>query len=38
VAVTSAESAQRVLAATGEGPRFIVFERDSVERGVLVPK
>lgn len=35
--VASPVAAQRLLVAPRGGPLFIVFERDSVERGVLVP-
>jgi S1-C subfamily serine protease len=38
IAVTSRASAQRLLAAAGGKPTFIVFERDSVERGVFIPR
>jgi hypothetical protein len=35
--VTSPAVAERLLAAAADRPTFIVFERDSVERGILVP-
>jgi S1-C subfamily serine protease len=38
IAVTSRAAAQRLLAAAGGKPMFIVFERDSVERGVFIPQ
>lgn len=36
--VTSSAVARRLLAGAAGAPTFIVFERDSVERGVLVPR